>query len=183
MDKLVDYVRKNIARYNEKALRDHLLQAGYPMAEVDEAFKEAAKPHGHIWVYALIVVAGLILLAGGVSLIFYDVPAPPQVETPQPTLPQELEPCTEIECAAEAFQRCEPMAGSYSLFFGSVEAHYEILGEKEGRCEVRSWFTKNPQEEYLGKEMICLYDPAMPVEEAVQDMAQCEGELAEAILA
>ena len=49
-------------------------------------------------------------------------------------------------------------------------------------CEVKSKFTQNPNANWLNKEMTCLYDPATPLEDAIQDMSRCTGELADAIL-
>ena len=66
------------------------------------------------------------------------------------------------------FKKCKPDTLRISLM-ENIVYFYEIIGPKNGFCEVKSKFLENPNPAWVGKEMIGLYDPKMVFEEAVQD--------------
>jgi hypothetical protein len=76
----------------------------------------------------------------------------------------------------QKFASCQS-ASVESKLFETITYYYEIIGPKEGLCEVKSKFTANPNPEWVNKEMICLYDNSLDFETAVQDMSRCSGEL------
>jgi hypothetical protein len=84
--------------------------------------------------------------------------------------------CGGIACFEEKFAECKP-ATVTSKLMESIIYYYEIIGPKNGLCEVRSKFTANPNPEWVGKEMTCKYDNTQDFEIAVQDMSNCQGPL------
>jgi len=85
--------------------------------------------------------------------------------------------CGGFECFNENFFECSPSTISIKPQFLEAKYFYEILGVKDGYCEVRSKFIENPNPDWVDKEMVCLYDYSLDFETAVQDMERCEGEL------
>ncbi len=84
--------------------------------------------------------------------------------------------CENLSCFEEKFTECQPTTISYQLT-ESLIYFYEIVGLKNGLCEVKSKFTENPNPDWVNKEMTCLYDNSKDFETAIQDMSNCEGEL------
>lgn len=84
--------------------------------------------------------------------------------------------CGGMDCFKEKFSRCKPAAVTLKLMDNLIY-HYEIIGLKDGFCEVKSKFTANPNPEWVGKEMTCKYDNAKDFQTAVKDMDKCQGAL------
>jgi len=84
-------------------------------------------------------------------------------------------------CFEARFKECKPTKYIPSIDLGPlgglVTYYYEIIGPDNGFCNVKSKFIKNPNLDWIGKEMICKYDNSKNFEEAIQDMSRCEGEL------
>jgi len=91
--------------------------------------------------------------------------------------------CEDEVCFESNFAKCNPAKidlktqGISGLVGQEVVYQYEIIGLKNGFCEVKSKFIKNPNQDWLGKEMICQYDSNEDFDIAVKDMSRCEGEL------
>ncbi len=84
-------------------------------------------------------------------------------------------------CAATKFKECSPAKYAASLDLGQlgglVTYYYEIIGPSDNLCSVKSKFLQNPNPDWVGKEMTCLYDNAKDFETAVKDMSKCSGPL------
>ena len=74
------------------------------------------------------------------------------------------------------FNSCQQAKSEYKLS-DTMIYYLEIIGPKDGLCEVKSKFTVNPNPEWINKEMTCLLDNSLDYETAVQDMSKCSGEL------
>lgn len=81
----------------------------------------------------------------------------------------------------EKFRLCQPATTTYSIDLGElggiVSYYYEIIGPEDGYCKVKSKYTKNPNPDWVNKEMTCLYDNSKDLDTAVTDMSRCTGEL------
>lgn len=87
-----------------------------------------------------------------------------------------------------AFRECRPGATYTSpQIFGTV-ASYEIVGPKDGRCEMKLTYVRCYNPLWRGKSLACLYDNSLPFENAVTGLSQafrdnsrmqCRGELFE----
>jgi len=84
--------------------------------------------------------------------------------------------CSESDCFEEKFKECKPATMDVTLT-DMISYHYEIIGLKDGLCEVKSKFLTNPNPGWVGKEMTCKYDNTKDLESAVQDLSNCEGPL------
>lgn len=88
--------------------------------------------------------------------------------------------CDTKECAEEKFKSCEPTLGVYSSFF-VVEVEYRIIGPEGSRCEVEGKVISSPKPALKDLAMTCLLDNALPLEDALKDLSQCVGPLADAL--
>lgn len=101
--------------------------------------------------------------------------AAPAIETAGPK-------CLNAECLAEKFTACEPSVSLITLS-PSLSYEYIILGEKDGRCEVKTSYPTNPNPEWVGKDMTCLYNNTVTIDEAWAQVmynlndASCSGSL------
>jgi len=84
--------------------------------------------------------------------------------------------CGGMECFEQKFSECAPATLSSKLTENLIY-FYEIIGLKNGLCEVKSKFIANPNPEWVDKEMTCLYDNTLDFETAVQNMENCQGAL------
>ena len=84
--------------------------------------------------------------------------------------------CGGMDCFKEKFSLCKPATVTAKLMDNLIY-YYEIIGLKDGFCEVKSKFTANPNPEWVGKEMTCKYDNTKDFETSVQDMSKCQGQL------
>ncbi|MEA2112973.1 MAG: hypothetical protein U9P50_03335 [Patescibacteria group bacterium] len=91
--------------------------------------------------------------------------------------------CSDKDCFEENFAKCDlatvevEVEGLSGLVGQDVTYRYEIIGPKGAYCEVESKFVKNPNQDWVGKEMICQYDNSQNFDTAVEDMDRCSGEL------
>ncbi|MBU1855262.1 MAG: hypothetical protein KKF89_06055 [Nanoarchaeota archaeon] len=65
--------------------------------------------------------------------------------------------CGDMDCFEQKFAECKS-ATTTSKLMDNIVYFYEIIGLKDGLCEVKSKFTANPNPEWVEKEMICKYD-------------------------
>ncbi len=84
--------------------------------------------------------------------------------------------CGDMDCFKEKFSLCES-ATVTSKLMDNIVYYYEIIGLKDGFCEVKSKFTANLNPEWVGKTMTCMYDNTKDFEIAIQDMSKCQGPL------
>lgn len=88
------------------------------------------------------------------------------------------------ECWNLRFKDCKPAKMIYTIdmspLAGLVSYYYEIIGPDNNLCKVKSSFLKNPNPNWIGKEMICKYDNSEDFETTVQDfIGKCSGPLYE----
>jgi hypothetical protein len=84
--------------------------------------------------------------------------------------------CGGMDCFEEKFAECKPATVTSELM-ENIVYYYEIIGPKDGLCELKSKFTANPNPTWVGKEMTCKYDNTKAFNTAVQDMSKCQGQL------
>ena len=84
--------------------------------------------------------------------------------------------CDDKECFEKKFKQCSPATVTLTMMKG-LSYYYEIIGKKNGLCEVKSQFTANPNPEWVGKEMVCKYDNSKNFDSAIKDMNNCDGPL------
>ncbi len=84
--------------------------------------------------------------------------------------------CGGIECFEEKFTECKPATVTLTLMENMIY-YYEIIGPKDGLCEVKSKYIANPNPEWVGEEMTCKYDNTQEFMTAVKDMSNCQGPL------
>jgi len=94
--------------------------------------------------------------------------------------PSNPEKAEEVQGCFEArFKECKPAKYVPSLDLGPlgglVTYYYEIIGPDDELCVVKSKFLKNPNPDWVGKEMICKYDNTKIFEEAIQDIKRMNG--------
>lgn len=82
----------------------------------------------------------------------------------------------EISSFETKFKECKA-AKITSRILGNLAYYYEIVGSKDGMCEVKSKFIANPNKEWVGKEMTCVYDNSKKLDIAIQDLSKCQGPL------
>jgi len=84
--------------------------------------------------------------------------------------------CGSLECFEEKFDDCSP-AKLTSHLDDTLVHYYEIIGPKDGLCEVESKYLVAPNPEWIGFEMNCLYDNSDDFSDAIKDLDRCEGAL------
>jgi len=85
-------------------------------------------------------------------------------------------------CVEKRFKECKPTQYTITLDLGplggEVTYYYEIIGPSNNLCAVKSKFLKNPNPDWVGKEMTCQYDNSKDFEAAVSDfIGKCSGPL------
>ncbi len=76
---------------------------------------------------------------------------------------------TDLTCFDKYFKDCKP-AMQHANVGTEIVDNYEIVGPKEGKCEIKKYFSKNPLPSYVGKEAFCLYDNSKKFADAAQDI-------------
>lgn len=84
--------------------------------------------------------------------------------------------CGGMDCFKERFSECKPATATLKVM-EDLAYHYEIIGKKDGFCEVKHKFTSNPNPDFVGKEMVCKYSGAGEFSPNIQNADVCEGEL------
>jgi len=82
----------------------------------------------------------------------------------------------ESACFKQKFAECKP-ATIVVRASENLTRYYEILGLKDGLCEVKYKFIANPDPDLVGKEMTCKIEQSKDFEIAVQDIHLCNGDL------
>lgn len=175
--------------YTDEQLEEHLVQQGYKEEEVKAALNAGHVPWLLISLIAIVTIVfalGVYLFMNTVDVTEVEVPqevleANQVVEQPEETGPPEITEdfCEGRACAEEALAECKPTKGSYSMFL-IAEVEYEVLGPKEGYCEVYAKLIKAPKDELEGKDMTCLVDGTLPIKDALADLSRCQGPLVDA---
>jgi hypothetical protein len=84
--------------------------------------------------------------------------------------------CGGMDCFEKKFETCEKATISVEALPNLVY-FYEIVGSKDGGCEVSSKFTANPNPDFVNKAMNCVYDNSQQFAAALQDQSKCSGPL------
>ncbi len=87
--------------------------------------------------------------------------------------------CTNSACFEPYFQACTVGKDLQAELGPTIAYYYKIVGLKDGRCSVTSNFIKNPNKNFVGKDMTCEYDHTLPFDAATQDLSTCKGPLAD----
>lgn len=77
--------------------------------------------------------------------------------------------CGDPGCFEEKFAACEPAVYDAALM-ETLAYRYEIDGPKDNGCEVTSYFTANPNPDWVGEEMTCVYDNSKDFMTSVQEV-------------
>ena len=93
--------------------------------------------------------------------------------------------CGTEDCFQEKFSRCEKATLIASSPIG--EYYYEIIGLENSKCKMLTRYNKNPNPNWVNKNMICLYDNSLNLKEAnmgvlngiMNGSIKCTGELYE----
>ena len=98
---------------------------------------------------------------------------------------------TNPTCLEQKFDRCEPAIAVSNLdlspIFGStglVSFQTEVIGFKNGRCQIEVQYLKNPNPEWLNKKMTCSLDNSRAYEDALSnlfDPSYCSGPLMDVV--
>lgn len=109
-----------------------------------------------------------------------------QTITPQPA--NVINNCSDQKCFEEKFINCQKAIFNAEIEGFEIGYYYEIIGLKNGKCEMKTKYTKNPNPDWVNKEMVCLYDNKKPFLTAVEetqsklwmekDITGCQGDLA-----
>jgi len=81
-------------------------------------------------------------------------------------------------CFEARFADCEPARLQIRPAAG-LAYDYRIEGPQGEACAVRAEFLANPNPAFVGKAMVCLYDPSQALQPQLENLEPCEGELAE----
>lgn len=158
------------------------------------------KPQTYIWIAILaIILVGAVMaltisfILGGTKTTIYQ-PKIPALQTAGVTTTtiastttttfEEVDTsdlCDSMACFSQKFTGCERTAVTIKIV-DSLIYYYEILGPKGNLCEVRTKFDANPNADWIGKSMICLYDNSKEFKTVVRDYSNCRGELYDKIL-
>ena len=76
---------------------------------------------------------------------------------------------TDLACFDQYFKDCKPAMQHANVGVEIVD-NYEIVGPKDGKCEIKKYFSKNPIASYVGKDAYCLYDNTKKFADAAQDV-------------
>lgn len=93
--------------------------------------------------------------------------------------------CGDPDCFEQKFSNCEKATLKAAAM--GAEYYYEIIGPESGKCKILTRYNTNPNPAWVGKNMICLYDNSLNLQEANQQVMdgvmagtiQCGGELYE----
>lgn len=85
--------------------------------------------------------------------------------------------CGGESCLNEALLECNAGTTAEFKLTESVTYKYEVMGSKEGGCEVKLSFIAHPNPDWQGKTMNCIYNRTKGFVESVQDMTKCSGDL------
>jgi hypothetical protein len=77
------------------------------------------------------------------------------------------ESCGTADCFEEKFSNCLPATMESTVEFGSF--YYKIIGPESNGCKVTMKYTKNPNPEWVNKEITCILDNELELEESVID--------------
>ena len=205
-EELTHFIKQYLAQgYSKEQLRQHLLAEGHAPQAVDAAFRSSADVKPHL---TLLFGSALLLLIIFVGVFSY-FSSPEALETrgssqdvlpqiaqtpqekgslagegapvPEPVPASESTPvCDTRDCAEPYFKSCSPFKGTYTHFF-VIEVAYEVLGPKDGFCEVAGKVLSAPKAGFTDKEMTCLYNNTLSLDDAVKDISRCQGPLADAL--
>ena len=77
--------------------------------------------------------------------------------------------CEDPRCFEDKFAACEDATFSFALS-PSLEYQYAIVGPESNGCSVTTQFLANPNPEWVGEEMTCVYDNSKDFMTSVQEV-------------
>lgn len=83
----------------------------------------------------------------GVKEITVDIKADVEVDSD----------CGTMECFEQSFARCEPAESTFSLG-PELSYHYKIIGPRNSKCLVTTWYLAHPNPDWINGTMTCEYD-------------------------
>ena len=75
--------------------------------------------------------------------------------------------CVDKNCFQSKFSKCEPATLKADIAFASAE--YKIVEPANGGCKMTFKYTKNPNPEWVNKEMTCSFDNKIEFEKSFQN--------------
>lgn len=198
--RLVDYVNEQLKRgYSLEQLSDYLIRYGYDAGQVNElvtyfsqqwpgqqstSLPMPNQPYHYVQPVKeskknlVFIIAGIALaLSIGAGAFYYFFLSNDPGSLTKVEIPENIDCPKDKDCFNERFSGCKPGATGTIEWAESIEFFYEIIGPKEGYCEVKSMYLNNVNPEWAGKEMVCLYELSTDFENAFKDISRCEGEL------
>ena len=146
-----------------------LIQKGYSSKDANEAISLAYGNKKISLQYPIMGFFAILIICGGV--LYFTINKGTSIKAGTSTAA-----CADINCLKEKFKKCEK-ASVTSELAENTAYYFEILGAKDGLCEVKLKATANPNPDLLGKEMTCKYDSNKEFETAIQDISSCQGQL------
>ncbi len=156
------------------------------MPSVFQELEEKSKKKSNIFGGILITILVLIFLGGLGYGVFYFKDKISLISK------QKIVDCkTDQGCFEENFRECKPAKFYPSLDLGIlggvVTYYYEIIEPVDRFCSIKTKFLKNPNPEWVNKEMICKYDNQKDFQTSVQETFNnikdmCEGPLKDIML-
>ena len=178
---LVNWIRNEEFRgHSAQQIYRFLVQKGYSSKDASEAislaygnkknsqFPIAPKPKISLE-HAIMGFFAILIIGGGV--LYFTMNKGAFIKEGTGTAA-----CADINCLKEKFKNCQKAAVTSELA-ENIVYYFEILGAKDGLCEVKLKSTANPNPELIGKEMTCRYDSSKEFETAIQDISSCQGAL------
>lgn len=155
-----------------------------------------------IWIIAIIIILAVVI--GGEIYLWQKTST-----EKEPSMEEETEPAEESKefvvdcghagpevseeeadvmgnCIKEKFKECKPAKFAWTIDLGPLGGettiYYEVIGPIGNLCEMKWKYLKNPNPDWIDKEMICQYDNSKDFETAfgtaMEDMSRyCSGPL------
>ncbi len=203
---LVNWIETEKSKgYDEEHISSFLVQTGKSEAEVREALdyvrekKSFFSIHKNLLMSAgggvLIVVILIVILSSLQKNVVQEETPKQQNQTPannpppinvattknkERNLSEGVVACPDMNCFDKKFSECMP-AEFTRTFNEKITVYYRIIGFEEDGCEVLSRFEKNPNPNFTGKDMFCVYDMAETFDSSPQMLNRCSGPLADVI--
>lgn len=198
------YIEENLAKgHNMEDIRRHLIKYGHSPQKVDKAFHLILPQLPTMRLMGETFI--LILCLSGFAFLFLTFYTPfesfPFLQSSTYTVDQAMLEATKaaefslsaatVRIAstpldadrkfANNFLNCKKSSHS-SILANTYAYEYQILGSKDGLCEVKSEFVVHPDSSWENVEMVCLYDNTLPLQEALSQMDRCAGPLYDMML-
>lgn len=167
---MTNYINSEILRgVSKEEIKQKLLSQGWDEADIAEGMPNDSSKSSKL-IPGIIIVVVLVGIIIGVFFFFSKTGTEENSKITQPFA------CQDQVCFEQHFGECTPATVTIEVF-ETIAYFYEIIESADNLCKVKSSFTKNPNPDFVGKEMICEYDYSLDFETAIQDMSSCEGQL------